>query len=129
VQARTLEFYRQIGIVDDVLAAGLRIDQLTIRTPAGVAAALALGEFGEGLSPYSFAFALPQDCLDQSQLHGWLLRLHVNKQGLVSWDTLVAKLDDEGLPRLAPNVPSPRSGPGEAIINAPANSSPQSTLE
>ena len=39
VQARTLEFYRQIGIVDDVLAAGLRIDQLTIRTPAGVAAA------------------------------------------------------------------------------------------
>ena len=61
VQARTLEFYRQIGIVDDVLAAGLRIDQLTIRTPAGVAAALKLGEFGEGLSPYPFAFALPQD--------------------------------------------------------------------
>ncbi|TIU17495.1 MAG: monooxygenase, partial [Mesorhizobium sp.] len=34
VQARTLEFHRQIGIVEDVLAAGVRLEQLTVRTPA-----------------------------------------------------------------------------------------------
>ncbi|RVC66794.1 monooxygenase, partial [Mesorhizobium sp. M2A.F.Ca.ET.046.02.1.1] len=61
VQARTLEFHRQIGIVDDVLEAGLKIEQLTVHTPAGVAARLPLADFGRGISPYSFAFALPQD--------------------------------------------------------------------
>ena len=76
VQARTLEFYRQIGIVDDVLAAGLHIDRLTIRTPIGVAAALELGEFGEGLSPYAFAFALPQD------IHERILIEHLEKAGV-----------------------------------------------
>ena len=61
VQARTLEFHRQVGIVDEVLAAGIRIEKLSIRTPRRVAASLRLADFGEGLSKYSFAFALPQD--------------------------------------------------------------------
>ena len=33
VQARTLEFHRQIGIVEDILSAGVRLKQLTMRTP------------------------------------------------------------------------------------------------
>ena len=61
VQARTLEFHRQIGIVDDILEAGVRVDQLTLRTAGKIRAALRLSEFGKGLSRYSFAFALPQD--------------------------------------------------------------------
>ncbi len=75
VQARTLEFDRQIGIVDDVLAAGVRVDQLTVRTPSGIAAALKLSDFGSGLSPYSFAFALPQD------IHEQILIAHLAKAG------------------------------------------------
>ncbi|UVC10492.1 FAD-dependent monooxygenase [Rhizobium sp. TH2] len=30
VQARTLEFHRQIGIVDDIIEAGVKVNQLTI---------------------------------------------------------------------------------------------------
>ena len=41
------------------------------------------------------------------QRRGWLLRLRVNKQGLVSWDTAAYHCDDEGLPHLTPEVPSP----------------------
>jgi 2-polyprenyl-6-methoxyphenol hydroxylase-like FAD-dependent oxidoreductase len=61
VQARTLEFYRQIGIVEPVLAAGARLNQLTMRTAKGAVAELPLADFGAGVTPYSFAFALPQD--------------------------------------------------------------------
>jgi 2-polyprenyl-6-methoxyphenol hydroxylase-like FAD-dependent oxidoreductase len=61
VQARTLEFHRQIGIVDDIIDAGVKVERLTIRTPGRIRATLKLADFGRGLSPYSFAFALPQD--------------------------------------------------------------------
>ncbi|MER8975290.1 FAD-dependent monooxygenase [Mesorhizobium sp. M0800] len=76
VQARTLEFHRQIGIVDDVLAAGVRVEQLTVRTPAGIAAKLRLSDFGRGVSPYSFAFALPQD------IHERILIEHLERAGV-----------------------------------------------
>jgi poly-gamma-glutamate synthesis protein (capsule biosynthesis protein) len=29
---------------------------------------------------------------------GWLLRLRANKRGIVHWETLVARLDAQGLP-------------------------------
>jgi 2-polyprenyl-6-methoxyphenol hydroxylase-like FAD-dependent oxidoreductase len=76
VQARTLEFHRQIGIVDDVLAAGVKIEQIAVRTPAGVAARLQLSAFGAGLSRYPFAFALPQD------VHERLLIAHLERAGV-----------------------------------------------
>jgi 2-polyprenyl-6-methoxyphenol hydroxylase-like FAD-dependent oxidoreductase len=76
VQSRTLEFHRQIGIVDEVLAAGLKIEQLEIRTPAGVAAVLKFGDFGAGLSKYDFAFALPQD------IHERILLSNLEKLGV-----------------------------------------------
>lgn len=65
VQARTLEFHRQIGIVDDILDAGVKVEQLTVRTPGKIRAKLPLADFGRGLSPYSFGFALPQDVHEQ----------------------------------------------------------------
>lgn len=61
VQSRTLEFHRQIGIVDEVIAAGVKVEQLSVRTPRKVAAALKLSAFGEGISRYAYAFVLPQD--------------------------------------------------------------------
>ncbi|MBP1887709.1 FAD-dependent monooxygenase [Sinorhizobium mexicanum] len=76
VQARTLEFYRQFGIVDDALAAGIRVERLAMRTPSGTAATLKLGDFGAGLSPYPFAFALPQD------IHERILIGHLEKAGV-----------------------------------------------
>ncbi len=76
VQARTLEFHRQIGIVEDVLAAGVRINRLTVRTPAGIGAALKLADFGAGISRYSFAFALPQD------IHEKILAGHLKAAGV-----------------------------------------------
>ncbi|MCA1407176.1 FAD-dependent monooxygenase [Ensifer sp. IC3342] len=77
VQARTLEFYRQLGIVDDALAAGIRVERLAVRTPSGIAATLKLGDFGTGLSRYAFAFALPQD------IHERILIGHLEKAGVV----------------------------------------------
>lgn len=76
VQARTLEFHRQIGLADDVIAAGVKIEQLSIRTPRKIAAALKLAKFGEGLSKYPFAFALPQD------VHERVMLEHLVKNGV-----------------------------------------------
>ncbi|WP_292350486.1 FAD-dependent monooxygenase [Mesorhizobium sp.] len=91
VQARTLEFHRQIGIVDDVLAAGVRLERLTLHTPAGVAARLPLSDFGRGISPYSFAFALPQD------IHERLLITHLERAGVeVERDTELVAFQDKG---------------------------------
>ncbi|MFM9116644.1 MAG: CapA family protein [Planctomycetota bacterium] len=47
---------------------------------------------------------------------GWLLRLRLNKQGLVAWDTVVANLDDEGLPHLARDTKSPAGKAGSSQI-------------
>ncbi|MCA1439863.1 FAD-dependent monooxygenase [Ensifer sp. IC4062] len=77
VQARTLEFYRQLGIVEDVLSAGIRVERLAVRTPSGIAVTLKLGDFGAGLSRYAFAFALPQD------IHERILIDHLEKTGVV----------------------------------------------
>ncbi len=38
---------------------------------------------------------------------GWLLRLRLNKQGLVAWDTVVAHMDAQGIPHLMQETPSP----------------------
>jgi 2-polyprenyl-6-methoxyphenol hydroxylase-like FAD-dependent oxidoreductase len=94
VQARTLEFHRQIGIVDDVLAAGVRVDQLTLRTPAGIAAELHLNDFGKGVSPYPYAFALPQD------VHERILIEHLQKAGVTverQTELVGFKQDDDGV--------------------------------
>lgn len=47
---------------------------------------------------------------------GWLLRLRVDRQGLVAWDTLTAHLDDEGIPHLQRDLPSPSGVRGSAAI-------------
>lgn len=38
---------------------------------------------------------------------GWILRVRLNQQGLVAWDTVVAKIDDAGTPHLAKDEASP----------------------
>lgn len=91
VQARTLEFHRQIGIVEGVLSAGVKIKQLTMRRPKGIAAEIALGAFGEGVTRYSFAFALPQD------IHEHVLVGHLQEAGVtVERHTELVDFEEDG---------------------------------
>src|SRR5687768_18158838 len=61
VQARTLEFYRQLGIADAVIAGGFQLDRFNLRNSSRAIASVRLGEVGKGLSPYPFALSFPQD--------------------------------------------------------------------
>jgi len=65
VQARTLEFYRQVGIADTVVASGLVIDSLNLWTNGIRRARVPIRQIGEGLSPYPFPLVLPQDVHEQ----------------------------------------------------------------
>ena len=47
---------------------------------------------------------------------GWLLRLTVDKQGLVAWDTLVAQIDDDGSPHPHPGSTSPCGRADDPLI-------------
>ena len=59
VQARTLEFYRQLGIADEVVAAGFRLDRLHLRNrsrelavaPSGTSAAASARSRSSSASP------------------------------------------------------------------------------
>ncbi len=91
VQARTLEFHRQIGIIDDVLAEGIRLKQFTMRRPEGIAAQLPVSKFGKGITRYSFAFALAQD------VHERVLIRHLREAGVaVERETELVDFEDDG---------------------------------
>src|SRR5262245_41486206 len=61
VQARTLEFYHQVGLTDAVIAGGVKIANLNFWVQGARAARVPLQRLGEGLSPYPFALVFPQD--------------------------------------------------------------------
>ncbi|HVK13731.1 MAG TPA: FAD-dependent monooxygenase [Gemmataceae bacterium] len=82
VQARTIEFYRQLGFADAVVAAGFRLDRLHLRNESGEIATVPLGDAGRGESPYPFALSLPQDD------HERLLTEQLHAAGhAVEWNT------------------------------------------
>lgn len=85
IQARTLEFYRQLGIVDEVVAAGFRMERIHLRNQSGELAVVPLGDVGKGESPYPFALSFPQDD------HERLLINRLRTAGhAVEWDTELA---------------------------------------
>jgi poly-gamma-glutamate synthesis protein (capsule biosynthesis protein) len=47
---------------------------------------------------------------------GWLVRLRMNKEGLVAWDTVVAHMDEQGIPHLERNAKSPSGIAGSSKI-------------
>jgi 2-polyprenyl-6-methoxyphenol hydroxylase-like FAD-dependent oxidoreductase len=61
VQARTLEFYRQIGIADAVTAGGVKVAALNLWVKGERAARVPLQRIGEGMSPYPYPLVFPQD--------------------------------------------------------------------
>ncbi|GJD52924.1 6-methylpretetramide 4-monooxygenase [Methylobacterium crusticola] len=61
VQARTLELYRQLGFADEVVAQGIRAPAIHLREAGEEVARIPFRELGEGVSPYPFMLAYPQD--------------------------------------------------------------------
>jgi len=56
---------------------------------------------------------------DESQT-GWALRLTVDRKGMVRWDTIVARLDERGVPHPHLEIPSPsgRAGSSEIVLQS-----------
>src|SRR5215470_10072666 len=61
VQARTLEFYGQIGLADPVVELGRKAVAANLWVAGQRAARAVFGDLGAGLSPYPYALIFPQD--------------------------------------------------------------------
>src|SRR5580698_3126736 len=61
VQARTLEFYNQIGLAETVVQRGRKTIAANLWVAGKRAARAVLGEMGVGLSPFPYALIFPQD--------------------------------------------------------------------
>ncbi len=61
VAARTLEYYRQLGIADEVVAAGWAAPAVDLWVGGKRLARAELGTIGAGLSPFPFELMYPQD--------------------------------------------------------------------
>ena len=61
VHARVLEFYRQLGIAEEVVTRGVKVDTIRMREGGRERARLDLKDMGRGLSAYPFALSFPQD--------------------------------------------------------------------
>src|SRR4030095_11112659 len=61
VQARTLEFYRQIGLADAVIARGHHVSAAIMWVAGRHVARAVFGDMGAGISPYAYAFIFTQD--------------------------------------------------------------------
>jgi 2-polyprenyl-6-methoxyphenol hydroxylase-like FAD-dependent oxidoreductase len=91
VQARTLEFYGQLGFADEVVRRGLRMDRLHLREGSREVATFEFGDLGPGLSPFPFVLSLPQD------EHETLLVERLAAAGAeVEWTTELVRFEDAG---------------------------------
>ena len=61
VQARTLEFYRQLGLAGAVVGKGLQFAAANLWVHGRKRARAAFGDMGKGLSPYPYMLIFPQD--------------------------------------------------------------------
>src|SRR3954453_7686673 len=76
VQARTLEFYHQLGIAREVVDAGLPFAAANLWVRGRKAARVPFGDMGRGISPYPYMLMYPQD------EHERLLIGHLNRLGV-----------------------------------------------
>ncbi|MGZ3690438.1 MAG: FAD-dependent monooxygenase [Pseudobdellovibrio sp.] len=61
VQTRTLEFYRQLGIADNLIAAGVQVKELILRRAGNEVARARFGAVGKELSPFASILFCSQD--------------------------------------------------------------------
>ena len=99
VHARTLEFYRQFGFADEVVAAGVPVGAMHLRErrrgrAAAQVARFDLRDMGAGLSAYPFVLAYPQDAHERL-----LIGKLAEAGGRVEWNTALtaAEQDESGI--------------------------------
>jgi 2-polyprenyl-6-methoxyphenol hydroxylase-like FAD-dependent oxidoreductase len=61
VQARTLEFYRQVGLADTLVEGSVRMDAVNFWVRGRRVARAVFGAMGTGLSPFPYVLIFPQD--------------------------------------------------------------------
>lgn len=96
VQARTLEFYGQFGFADEVIAQGVIAESAHIREGGDDVRAHEVTKFsfrdlGDGISPYPFALAYPQDD------HERFLVARLKEAGFdVEWQSKLTGFSEDG---------------------------------
>lgn len=86
--ARTLEFYRQLGIADDAIQGGVVMDRIHLRRHGRDFGGLEIGRIGKELTPYPFVLCYAQDD------HERLLVEKLRAAGVeVEWSVELTKLD------------------------------------
>jgi 2-polyprenyl-6-methoxyphenol hydroxylase-like FAD-dependent oxidoreductase len=76
VQARTLEFYRQVGLADAVVQAGHKVGAVNLWVGGKMVTQVNVHDIGVGLGPFDYMFIFPQD-EHEALLEGELARLGV----------------------------------------------------
>ncbi len=61
VQARTLEFYRQLGIAGGIVGNGIRLKAIHLRAGSREIAGFQFDDIASSISPFPFVLSLPQD--------------------------------------------------------------------
>src|SRR6266700_3806754 len=82
VQARTLETYDTLGIVERALPQGVRVAAVNILLKQHRVGRIKLGEIGRGLSPYPYLFVMGQDKTEHL-----LLEHYLEQGGQVRWES------------------------------------------
>jgi 2-polyprenyl-6-methoxyphenol hydroxylase-like FAD-dependent oxidoreductase len=97
MHARTLEFYDQMGLADEVIAQGMVMRAVQLREGGRQVARLVLADIGAGLSRFPFALIYPQDD------HERFLLTKLQQAGLqVEWNTRLTGLtQDESAAQLS----------------------------
>jgi 2-polyprenyl-6-methoxyphenol hydroxylase-like FAD-dependent oxidoreductase len=109
VQARTLEFYRQLGFADRIVDRGVQVEDIVVRQNGRIAARLDVKDFGAGTSPYPFILCYPQDD------HEKVLEQQLNATGVqVEWGTELVDMTDADAGIIA--TVSRDNGPAEPCV-------------
>src|SRR5262245_50959425 len=91
VHARTLEFYRQVGLAEAVVERGLEFAAANLWVRGEKAARVVFGPMGQGLSPFPYALIFAQD------QHERLLIEHLAESGVqVARQTELLGFEDSG---------------------------------
>ncbi len=91
MHARTLEFYRQLGIADEAIAHGMKFVAINLWERGRHAARVPIGDIGKDESAFPFMLILPQD-KQEALLIAALAKLGVK----VERDTELAAFEDKG---------------------------------
>lgn len=87
IQARTLEIFEQMGMIDKVLANGIPGKGMTLFTRGEPRFSVPIEKMGEGLSPYPYIFMLAQNLTED-----YLREFLKSKGKKVEWDTEVLEI-------------------------------------